>query len=111
MVARKTNWIYMRSYYEEEDYIVEPRIKQNKKKKEEDDLDWYSYETPLFYKPKLMMAPKKKRELEEYNFQRIQQEKDNKIQEEVKKYLEEQNIPRDIINDILNRAGFYSLIR
>jgi hypothetical protein len=95
------------TYYEEEDFVVEPRVKQGKKKKKEDDWDWYPYETPISHKPTFMMAPQKKRDVEEYNFQRRQRRQDEKIQIFMRKHLEDQNIPRDLIDDILTRAGFY----
>lgn len=93
-------------YNDEEDFVVEPREKTTKKKDEED-WDWYPYETPATYKPKLMMAPQKKWELEEYNFQRKYREREDKAQKIARACLENENIPRDIIDDILTRAGFY----
>ena len=90
----------------EDDFVVEPKGKHNYQK--EEDWDWYPYKTPSpKYKPKLMMAPQKKWELEEYNFQRTYREMEEKAQKVAKECLEEKNIPRDIIDDILTRAGFY----
>jgi len=97
----------MKFVYQEEDFTLEPRVKQRKKNKQREYWDWYPYDAEIYYKPSLMMAPQKKRDLEEYNFQRIEREKQQKTQQMIKTYLEDQYLPRDIVEDILIRAGFY----
>lgn len=92
--------------YDDDDIVVEGRSKHKKNKWE--DEDWYPYDTPEKYtKPTLMMAPRKKWELDEYNFKRSQFENEQKSQNLVKNYLEDQYIPRDIVDEILTKAGFY----
>lgn len=89
---------------EEDDFIVEPR---NKSKKNKEDDDWYPYEDEIIYKPMLMMAPQKKRNLEDYNFRRKKYENEQKVQAIMKKHLENECIPRDVIDEIFTKAGFY----
>jgi len=89
---------------EEEDFILEPRNK-SKKTKEED--NWYPYDNEIPYKPMPMMALQKKRDLEDYNFRRKKFENEQKVQTIMKKHLEDECIPRDVIDEIFTKAGFY----
>lgn len=96
----------MKQIYEEEDFVLEPRSNKNKQDREED--DWYPFEVRMHtYKPLPMMEYRKKRAVEEYNIRRKQFEVEQKAQHEARKALENADIPRDVIDEILVRAGFY----
>lgn len=91
--------------YEEEDFVVEPKTKN---KIRDDDDDWYPFEDRIHRKKLLpTMDYRKQRALEQYNFRRKQFEVEQKAQHEARKGLENADIPRDIIDEILTRAGFY----
>jgi len=95
-------------YYEEEDIILEPKPTKQQKKRDAEE-EWYHplEEREYRYKPVPRMGYQKKRDLEEYNLQRKQFDVEQKAQQEARKHLELHDIPRDIIEDILTRAGFY----